>query len=95
MRTLGYFSFFFFFNIRFFKRSGLDALNLIFQIFIKNFLNLGAARGCGWQRLVVGINLGAYYMVGLPSGILFAFVFHLKEKVSLIFSFSIIIIVIL
>ncbi|KAH7674577.1 Multi antimicrobial extrusion protein [Dioscorea alata] len=41
---------------------------------------LGAARGCGWQKLVVGINLGAYYLVGLPSSVLFAFVLHLKEK---------------
>lgn len=36
----------------------------------------GAARGCGWQKLCAFINLGAYYVVGLPSSILFAFVFH-------------------
>ncbi|KAJ1382918.1 Multi antimicrobial extrusion protein [Sesbania bispinosa] len=37
----------------------------------------GAARGCGWQKLCAVINLGAYYVVGIPSAILFAFVFHI------------------
>ncbi|XP_027366950.1 protein DETOXIFICATION 16-like isoform X1 [Abrus precatorius] len=37
----------------------------------------GAARGCGWQNLCAFINLGAYYVVGIPSAILFAFVFHI------------------
>ena len=37
---------------------------------------LGAARGCGWQNLCAFINLGAYYVVGIPSALLFAFVFH-------------------
>ncbi|OIT38385.1 protein detoxification 16 [Nicotiana attenuata] len=36
----------------------------------------GAARGCGWQKLCAFINLGAYYVVGLPSSVLFAFVFR-------------------
>ncbi|TQD72572.1 hypothetical protein C1H46_041887 [Malus baccata] len=27
----------------------------------------GAARGCGWQNLCVVINLGAYYVVGIPA----------------------------
>ncbi|XP_019452431.1 PREDICTED: protein DETOXIFICATION 16-like [Lupinus angustifolius] len=37
----------------------------------------GAARGCGWQNLCVGINFGAYYVVGIPTAILFAFVLHI------------------
>ncbi|KAK7269830.1 hypothetical protein RIF29_22588 [Crotalaria pallida] len=37
----------------------------------------GAARGCGWQNLCAFINLGAYYVVGIPSAILFAFVLHI------------------
>ncbi|KAL0296672.1 UNVERIFIED_CONTAM: protein DETOXIFICATION 16 [Sesamum radiatum] len=36
----------------------------------------GAARGCGWQTLCAVINLGAYYVVGIPSAVLLAFVFH-------------------
>ncbi|KAJ0039118.1 hypothetical protein Pint_22183 [Pistacia integerrima] len=37
----------------------------------------GAARGCGWQNLCALINLGAYYVVGIPSAVLFAFYFHI------------------
>ncbi|KAM5567849.1 protein DETOXIFICATION 16-like [Rosa sericea] len=37
----------------------------------------GAARGCGWQNLCVCINLGAYYVVGIPSAVLFAFILHI------------------
>lgn len=36
----------------------------------------GAARGCGWQTLCAVINLGAYYVVAIPSAVLLAFVFH-------------------
>lgn len=36
----------------------------------------GAARGCGWQTLCAVINLGAYYVVGIPSAVLLAFMFH-------------------
>ncbi|KAK9276258.1 hypothetical protein L1049_005789 [Liquidambar formosana] len=37
----------------------------------------GAARGCGWQNICAVINLGAYYVVGIPSAVLFAFIFHI------------------
>ncbi|KAI5677277.1 hypothetical protein M9H77_08227 [Catharanthus roseus] len=37
----------------------------------------GAARGCGWQNLCAIINLGAYYIVGIPSAVLLAFFFHI------------------
>ncbi|KDP34992.1 hypothetical protein JCGZ_09280 [Jatropha curcas] len=33
----------------------------------------GAARGCGWQNLCAWINLGAYYVIAIPSALLFAF----------------------
>ncbi|KAJ0537758.1 putative multi antimicrobial extrusion protein [Helianthus annuus] len=36
----------------------------------------GAARGCGWQNICAVINLGAYYIVGIPCALLFAFVLH-------------------
>ncbi|XP_039804453.1 protein DETOXIFICATION 16-like isoform X2 [Panicum virgatum] len=34
----------------------------------------GAARGCGWQKVCSLINLFAYYAIGLPSAVTFAFV---------------------
>ncbi|XP_031103451.1 protein DETOXIFICATION 16-like [Ipomoea triloba] len=36
----------------------------------------GIARGCGWQNIGAIINLGAYYLFGIPAGILLAFIYH-------------------
>ncbi|KAG1334157.1 protein DETOXIFICATION 16-like [Cocos nucifera] len=41
---------------------------------------LGVARGCGWQKIGAVVNLGAYYLVGIPSAILLAFVLHVGGK---------------
>ncbi|KAL6319510.1 hypothetical protein AAG906_014186 [Vitis piasezkii] len=43
---------------------------------------LGTGRGCGWQKTGAFINLGSYYLVGIPSAILLAFVFHNGDKGS-------------
>ncbi|GMH21389.1 hypothetical protein Nepgr_023231 [Nepenthes gracilis] len=40
----------------------------------------GAARGCGWQKIGAVINLGSYYLVGIPSAVLLAFVLHIGGK---------------
>lgn len=40
----------------------------------------GVARGCGWQKIGAYINLGSYYLVGIPIAILLAFVFHVGGK---------------
>nr|XP_015882953.2 protein DETOXIFICATION 16-like [Ziziphus jujuba var. spinosa] len=40
----------------------------------------GNARGCGWQKIGAYVNLGSYYLVGIPSGVLLAFVFHIGGK---------------
>ncbi|KAF5734545.1 hypothetical protein HS088_TW15G00037 [Tripterygium wilfordii] len=40
----------------------------------------GVARGCGWQKIGAYINLGSYYLVGIPSAILFGFGFNLGGK---------------
>ncbi|CAI9757937.1 unnamed protein product [Fraxinus pennsylvanica] len=37
----------------------------------------GVAVGAGWQSLVAWINIGCYYLVGLPAGILLGFTFDL------------------
>ncbi|XP_061343640.1 protein DETOXIFICATION 16-like [Gastrolobium bilobum] len=49
----------------------VDSLQTAFQ---------GIARGCGWQKLSAFINLGSYYLVGVPFAIVFAFVLHMNEK---------------
>lgn len=42
---------------------------------------LGVAIGAGWQSLVAYINLGCYYVIGLPAGILLGFTFNLGAEV--------------
>ncbi|RZC77167.1 hypothetical protein C5167_001363 [Papaver somniferum] len=46
----------------------------------------GAARGCGWQDIGAFVNLGSYYLVGIPSAVLLAFVLHVGGKLQLGFS---------
>ncbi|CAI0394007.1 unnamed protein product [Linum tenue] len=40
----------------------------------------GICRGCGKQKLGAVINLGAYYMIGIPCSILLAFVYRIGGK---------------
>ncbi|PQQ15548.1 protein DETOXIFICATION 16-like [Prunus yedoensis var. nudiflora] len=40
----------------------------------------GTARGCGWQKIGAYINLGSYYLVGIPLAIVFSFVIHIGGK---------------
>lgn len=40
----------------------------------------GTARGCGWQKIGALVNLGSYYLVGIPCSILLAFIYHLGGK---------------
>lgn len=40
----------------------------------------GTARGCGWQKIGAFVNLGSYYLVGIPSAILLGFVLHVGGK---------------
>ncbi|ESQ36919.1 hypothetical protein EUTSA_v10003032mg [Eutrema salsugineum] len=35
------------------------------------------ARGCGWQKIGACVNLGSYYLVGVPLGLLLGFHLHL------------------
>ncbi|KAL3686039.1 hypothetical protein R1sor_004061 [Riccia sorocarpa] len=38
----------------------------------------GVAKGCGWQRVGAYCNLGAFYGVGIPVGLMLTFHFHLR-----------------
>ncbi|XP_057809429.1 protein DETOXIFICATION 14-like isoform X1 [Salvia miltiorrhiza] len=40
----------------------------------------GVARGSGWQHIGAYVNLGAYYVVGIPVALLLGFVVHLNGK---------------
>ncbi|KAF7008898.1 hypothetical protein CFC21_023547 [Triticum aestivum] len=37
----------------------------------------GVVRGCGLQKIGACVNLSAYYLVGIPAALCFAFVYHL------------------
>uniref|UniRef100_A0ACD5ZSF9 Uncharacterized protein n=1 Tax=Avena sativa TaxID=4498 RepID=A0ACD5ZSF9_AVESA len=53
---------------------------MVLLIAVSNFLDgiqsvlSGVARGCGWQKICACINLGAFYIVGMPAAYLIAFV---------------------
>ncbi|WVZ69255.1 hypothetical protein U9M48_018069 [Paspalum notatum var. saurae] len=40
----------------------------------------GVARGCGWQHLGAYVNLGSFYLLGIPMAILLGFVLHLGSR---------------
>ncbi|KAF8669512.1 hypothetical protein HU200_051315 [Digitaria exilis] len=40
----------------------------------------GVARGCGWQHLAAATNLVAFYLVGMPLAVLFAFGLDLRAR---------------
>lgn len=40
----------------------------------------GVARGSGWQHIGAYVNLGSYYLVGIPVALLLGFVLDLKGK---------------
>ncbi|KAI7749024.1 hypothetical protein M8C21_009930 [Ambrosia artemisiifolia] len=51
----------------------------IFADTIQTILS-GVARGSGWQDVGAYINLGSYYLVGIPMAIVLGFVCHLNGK---------------
>jgi Na+-driven multidrug efflux pump len=36
----------------------------------------GVVRGCGLQKIGACVNLSAYYLVGVPAALCFAFFYH-------------------
>ncbi|KFK39485.1 hypothetical protein AALP_AA3G250300 [Arabis alpina] len=40
----------------------------------------GVAVGCGWQKFVAKVNVGCYYIIGIPLGTLFGFYFKFDAK---------------
>lgn len=40
----------------------------------------GVAIGAGWQTLVAYVNITCYYIIGIPIGLLLAYVFHFQAQ---------------
>ena len=55
--------------------------HLIFYMF--KWMYIGVAVGSGWQSYVAYINLGCYYIIGLPLGIFMQWFTDLGVKVAL------------
>lgn len=53
----------------------------IIKLMMINVCGAGIARGCGWQKIGAIVNLASFYLIGIPLGIVLAFVFHLGGKV--------------
>ncbi|XP_054781448.1 protein DETOXIFICATION 14-like [Prosopis cineraria] len=55
---------------------------LSLSIFFDSFQAVlsGVARGCGWQHVGAYVNIGAFYVVGVPVGALLAFPAHFRTK---------------
>ena len=47
-----------------------------------SYWSSGVVRGCGRQKAGAFINLAAYYLAGIPSAFVFAFVWHLGGMAS-------------
>ncbi|KAL5058780.1 hypothetical protein RYX36_030384 [Vicia faba] len=56
---------------------GLGAATRFVSLFTKLY---GAAKGSGWQLVGAYVNLGAFYLVGIPVGAVLGFVVHFKAK---------------
>lgn len=48
-------------------------------ISLASFLS-GIARGCGWQHIGAYVNLGAFYLFGIPVAVALGFVFRVGGK---------------
>ncbi|KAK7314620.1 hypothetical protein VNO77_33147 [Canavalia gladiata] len=49
----------------------IDSIQTAFQ---------GIVRGCGWQKLGAFVNLGSFYLLGVPFSVVSAFVLHMKGQ---------------
>ncbi|CAN1122733.1 Protein DETOXIFICATION 1 [Linum perenne] len=54
--------------------------NFVGYAYTKDLHVLRVARGCGWQKVGAYVNLGSFYLVGLPMGCVLGFLAHLEGK---------------
>ena len=69
------------------KSSEFLAMIQLFQVHLTIFhwffvFWIAVCRGCGWQHLAMYINLGTFYLIGMPIACLLAFRFNLYVKVK-------------
>ncbi|KAM1133349.1 hypothetical protein ACFX19_043317 [Malus domestica] len=77
LTTRDYFPYLFTSSVAVAKETTNLAILLGFTVLLNSLQPVlsGVAVGAGWQTLVAYINIGCYYIVGLPAGILLGFTF--------------------
>ena len=63
------------------RRKPVYMVNKLDQIISNWYVFVGVAVGCGWQAFVAYVNVGCYYVVGIPIGCVLGFTFNLQAKV--------------
>ena len=54
--------------------------NISFAQFYLAFVRSGIARGSGWQHIGAYVNLGAFYLCGIPVAIVLGFLANLRGR---------------
>lgn len=49
------------------------AISIFSESLDGSVLDTGIARGCGWQHMGAFVNLGAFYLCGIPIAVILAF----------------------
>jgi MATE family multidrug resistance protein len=44
----------------------------------------GVLAGCGWQKIGAYVNLGSFYVIGVPCAIVLAFFVHMHAMVNFV-----------
>jgi len=47
-------------------------------------VSTGVAIGAGWQSIVAYVNIGCYYIIGIPVGVVLGNVLNLQVKVGIL-----------
>lgn len=68
---------------KYIKNHVIDVFKIVFLCLKPKILNTGVAIGAGWQSVVAFVNIGCYYVVGIPLGVLLAYVADLSVQVSI------------
>jgi MATE family multidrug resistance protein len=48
------------------------------------WLLAGVLAGCGWQKIGAYVNLGSFYVIGVPCAIVLAFFVHMHAMVNFV-----------
>ncbi|KAE8679885.1 hypothetical protein F3Y22_tig00111393pilonHSYRG00057 [Hibiscus syriacus] len=88
--TRGYFPYLFTSSNAVAEETTKLALLLGFTVLLNSLQPVlsGVAVGAGWQSLVAYINIGCYYIFGLPAGILLGFTFGFGVMVNFLYQFQ-------